>query len=136
MNSHWSFRLLPSFAIVLATLVCGAPAIGATLYVTNDGADSGSCGSAAKPCRSISQNNFFGNDRNRPALNFESGSAGPGAHCGVLTVPSVFYPGSPPQEPMPGTSIRAGDNFWGAASGPSPSDPGMPQEEPATKWAA
>ena len=48
---HW-----PIFsALAIATIAGIHPAAAAVLWVTNDGADSSSCGSQTTPCRSISQ---------------------------------------------------------------------------------
>jgi hypothetical protein len=76
-------------------------------------------------------NNFYGNDRNRPALLIHEPNGGgdpglipgPGAHCGVLNVGKVA-----PQQPDPITGVvppppvvsqSAINNFWGSSKGPS-----------------
>ena len=55
---------------------------------------------------SFSQNNFYGNDRNRPAPLLP----GPGARCGVFLSP-------PP--PPPTVTLPAPNNFWGTTTGSS-----------------
>jgi hypothetical protein len=56
MKTHASFWLL-FFTLFLGTAIISevCPATAASLNVTNDGADSVTCGSQATPCRSISQ---------------------------------------------------------------------------------
>ena len=45
----------PRFGALLAALLVAAPAGAATVYVGQEGTDSGSCGAKATPCRSISR---------------------------------------------------------------------------------
>jgi len=72
----------------------------------------------------FAQNNFYGNDRNRPALKnlfarylqlgatFDPGAS---AHCGVLNVGALAaLPRTPPAEP-----ITATNNYWGSTQGPA-----------------
>ena len=56
------------------------------------------------------QNNFFGNDRNRPAAL----GAGQSARCGILNQGFALTPG-------PSLAL---DNFWGSAAGPQAKGPG------------
>lgn len=49
--SHRLLVLGVTFALALAT----TPSFGASLYVANDGTDSGTCGAKTSPCRSINQ---------------------------------------------------------------------------------
>lgn len=76
----------------------------------------------------LAQNNFFGNDRNRPPLTvgFFAGSSagvnlGPSAHCGVLNAGWIDFssePPNPPQNPFPITSVQATNTYWGSVNGP------------------
>jgi hypothetical protein len=76
---------------------------------------------------SFTQNNFYGNDRNRPALDISSANladvpvaVGPSAHCGVLNAGQrVAFPGDLPDPPVV-TALNANGNFWGSTHGPSP----------------
>jgi hypothetical protein len=76
------------------------------------------------------QNNFYGNDRNRPPLSFGfmSNPGGPSAHCGVLNVGAIGFSdefgggNGPPTTPLI-ANIQAADNFWGSARGPQPNGP-------------
>jgi hypothetical protein len=78
----------------------------------------------------FSGNNFFGNDRNRPALSLDGlGVAGlnpgPGAHCGVLNVGALAAIAGPVAvTPPPVMKIQAAKNFWGSSAGPAPDGPG------------
>jgi hypothetical protein len=73
----------------------------------------------------FTQNDFYGNDRNRPqqTLPLPGRGApgydpGPAAHCGVLNVGVVAqYP--PVEPPLPRAALSAPNNFWGAATGPA-----------------
>jgi hypothetical protein len=58
LHTNYAFKLfsISIAALSLAIMVAGvASATSATLNVTNYGADSATCGSPAKPCRTISQ---------------------------------------------------------------------------------
>jgi hypothetical protein len=77
----------------------------------------------------FSQNNFFGNDRNRPVLNlgiFDGAlNTGPSAHCGVLNVGALAAIAGPEAvTPPPVITIQAAGNFWGSIKGPSANGPG------------
>jgi hypothetical protein len=80
---------------------------------------------------SVGQNNFYGNDRNRPALTvgayFGAGSGvGPSAHCGVLNVGAVGWNNvlvsTPPSQPP--EFVGAENNYWGSPQGPQSSGGG------------
>ena len=88
--------------------------------------------------RVFNHNNFYGNDRNRPALRVVEANAagdipgidtGPGAHCGILNVGKVAAaPGQPGpvngDPPSPIVIQTATNNFWGSVKGPSATGPG------------
>jgi len=76
--------------------------------------------------KSFNQNNFYGNDRHRPALSISvaqlppaSYNPGPSAHCGVLNLgvlASALEDIANPPIPAP---LNANGNFWGTTHGPS-----------------
>jgi hypothetical protein len=77
------------------------------------------------------QNNFYGNDRNRPALNVSVGplpayNPGPSADCGVLNLGDVAAAELAVlgQESLDPQTLQAGDNFWGSTRGPAPTGVG------------
>ena len=80
----------------------------------------------------LSDNNFFGNDRKRAALFLGAGlyfspsyTPGPSAHCGVLNVGAVEALYGPSEvTPVPATQLQAANNYWGSSKGPSSSGPG------------
>jgi hypothetical protein len=77
---------------------------------------------------SFSQNNFYGNDRNRPALNVGVGpvpapNPGPSADCGVLNLGDLAA-AEQPGSGLPTMTLQVGGNFWGSAHGPAPTGAG------------
>jgi hypothetical protein len=72
----------------------------------------------------FNNNNFYGNDRNRPLLTVGTPilgafNPGPSAHCGVLNVGALAAISGPVAvTPPPTVNLQAADNFWGSASGP------------------
>jgi hypothetical protein len=74
------------------------------------------------------QNNFYGNDRNRPVLSvfFGAPSPGPSAHCGVLNLgdEAAAVMTASGQGSLDPQTLQAGGNFWGSANGPAPSGVG------------
>ena len=86
----------------------------------------------------FSNNNFYGNDRNRPPMfsvnpvnQYISVSPqgayepGPGAHCGVLNVGALAaLTVGAVISPSPVIKLQAGNNFWGSTSGPQSNGPG------------
>jgi hypothetical protein len=89
-------------------------------------------GDGSEPNSSIAafdENNFIGNDRNRPVLTIGTGFNGPfpnlgsSAHCGVLFLGAIasFPPLSPP---FPTENLLAANNYWGSPHGPSSQGPG------------
>jgi hypothetical protein len=70
------------------------------------------------------QNNFYGNDRNRPVLAgaFGAPSPGPSAHCGVLNLGDEAAAGmaASGQGSLDPQTLQANGNFWGSAQGPNP----------------
>jgi hypothetical protein len=80
----------------------------------------------------FTNNNFFGNDRNRPTLSL--GGYGPpwsdyrlgsSAQCGVLNIGAIWQnfspvtPHPPPAPPVPAVMLQATQSYWGSASGPA-----------------
>ncbi len=84
----------------------------------------------------VNNNNFFGNDRNRPALSLVAGTGqsllgntynpGPSAHCGLLNV-GTLAPVLNPQNIGPNTftpTVTAHFDYWGSSAGPAASGSG------------
>jgi hypothetical protein len=77
-------------------------------------------------------NNFYGNDRNRPALSLisvgplQAPNPGPSAHCGVLNLGDLVAAeeASAGQGSLDPQTLQAGGNFWGSARGPAATGPG------------
>ncbi|MGH9521822.1 MAG: hypothetical protein ACRD3E_04745, partial [Terriglobales bacterium] len=92
--------------------------------------------SAPAPYAAFYGNNFFGNDRNRPALAFGGYgqpydyNPGTSAQCGVLNMGAVgesldvVAGHAPPAPPVPTVVLQAANNYWGSTSGAKPSGPG------------
>jgi hypothetical protein len=77
------------------------------------------------------QNNFYGNDRNRPSLVITVGpipgpNPGPSAHCGVLNLGDVAAAelAGVGQGSLNPQTLNARGNFWGATQGPAPTGVG------------
>ena len=76
---------------------------------------------------SFSQNNFYGNDRNRPVLSIgltlngppPGLNPGPSADCGVLNMGDVVAALEPQwvEGGIPTLTLQAGGNFWGSTRG-------------------
>jgi hypothetical protein len=84
-------------------------------------------GPASVGFTSFTQNNFYGNDRNRPALTISSAqnsdvpvNAGPSAHCGVLNAGQLTQFAIDLPNPPVVSPLNANGNFWGATHGPAP----------------
>jgi hypothetical protein len=85
------------------------------------------------PFTPFKNNNFFGNDRNRPPLSlggypppFSDYSLGSGANCGILNMGAVwetlFSPFGihpPPAPPVPSVTLEANQSYWGSPNGPA-----------------
>jgi len=83
----------------------------------------------------FTQNDFYGNDRDRPGTVFSPGilgfpalldqlelPIGPAAHCGVLNLGAVAeIEGT---LPLPTVQLSAVGNYWGSEGGPAPTGPG------------
>ncbi len=79
----------------------------------------------------FTQNNFYGNDRNRPSLIISVGplagpNTGPSAHCGVLNLGDVSAAelASVGQGSLDPQTLQASGNFWGSTQGPAPTGVG------------
>ena len=89
---------------------------------------------------SFAQNNFWGNDRNRPQLSlggYEDFGAqynynpGPSARCGIVDMGAIWqafnpYGGQhpPPAPPVPAVMLQAPQSYWGSVNGPAPNGAG------------
>jgi len=77
--------------------------------------------------QSFTQNNFYGNDRNRPPLSIQISQdmnvqydPGPGAHCGVLNLGQLVLDSDAVTNPPMAAPLNANGNFWGTTHGPAP----------------
>jgi hypothetical protein len=128
-NSQAGFLVVPGGGAFADNSAIGNAGPGAIVQFSVDGQDT----QPSRSFQSFSQNNFYGNDRNRAviALNAENFggpgpySIGPSAHCGVLNLGALAVVtgpeagGTPPLENLP-----AAGNFWGSAKGPAPTGAG------------
>ena len=124
-NAQAGFQIVPGNAPFQNNTAVGNAGPGVIINFSTDGDDL----TSANRFSTFKQNDFFGNDRNRPPLSisffsFGSGSynPGPSAHCGVLNLGglSAVIGVSPvaPFTPVPIT-LQANGNFWGTTHGPS-----------------
>ena len=72
------------------------------------------------------ENNFYGNDRNRPALQvsvdpLQAPNPGPSAHCGVLNLGDIAFAelASEGQGSLDPQTLQVSGNFWGSPQGPA-----------------
>jgi hypothetical protein len=79
------------------------------------------------PFQSFTQNNFYGNDRNRPPLSIQisqdmnvQDDPGPSAHCGVLNLGQLVLYFDAVSDPPLVAPLNANGNFWGTTHGPAP----------------
>jgi hypothetical protein len=85
-------------------------------------------GEPTSAIRAFDENNFIGNDRNRPVLtvgNFRGPFPiqGSSAHCGILFLGAIAtFPDLTP--PFPIENFLAAKNYWGSPGGPSASGGG------------
>jgi hypothetical protein len=128
-NSQFGFTLVPGGAVFRGNSAIDNGGPGVLIQFSTDLADEDP---PFFGFTSFSQNNFFGNDRNRPDLSlFEANGApfapwnpGPSAHCGVLNVGALADPVSSDHLPGPPVSLPAAKNYWGSAAGPQTTGPG------------
>jgi hypothetical protein len=126
-NSVAGFELTPGGAAFAGNSALGNGGPGVIVQFSRDLGDLGPYPSFS----TFGQNNFYGNDRNRPPLSFPGSGiggdydAGPGAHCGVLNLGSLAAKiGPEPVTPVPTEKLTATGNFWGSSAGPKSSGGG------------
>jgi hypothetical protein len=133
-NSQWGFFVVPNSGVFAGNSAIGNGGPGVIVQYSKDSTtpDVADDGPTSIPrFRTFSNNDFYGNDRNRPPLTMSVYMApnptvtynpGPGAHCGVLNVGAL----NGPINGVPGVAITlpATGNFWGSAKGPSATGPG------------
>lgn len=121
-NSRAGFQVVASPIAFQGNTAVGNAGPGAIVQFFDDG----NLPPTAVGFKSFSQNNFYGNDRHRPALNISVGqlpqvsyNPGASAHCGVLNLGVLaqgFEDVANPPIPAP---LNANGNFWGSTHGPS-----------------
>jgi hypothetical protein len=126
-NSVFGFQIVdvPSFQQNTAIGNAG-PGVIVGFYVQGQGS------SVPLSYTGIDENNFYGNDRNRPSISLgflfgASNGVGPSAHCGLLNVGAVGWNnvvGGPATTTPPPEIGQAKDNYWGSPSGPAPTGGG------------
>jgi hypothetical protein len=133
-NSQIGFLIVPGGGLFTGNSAIGNAGPGVIVQYSADGQspDIAELGPNAIPrFSSFSDNDFFGNDRNRPLLQLSvvvpAGpnpiyNPGPSAHCGVLNVGALIGPLQ--GVPGPAITLKAPDNFWGSTKGPSAAGPG------------
>jgi len=129
-NSQAGFLVVPNNSLFQNNSAIGNGGPGAIVQFSMDGLDT----QGLAHFRSFTQNNFYGNDRNRPVLslgaaNFSNGlplyNPGPGAHCGVLNLGALAATVGPQSGGTPPTiHLTATGNFWGSTAGPLPTGGG------------
>jgi len=123
-NSQAGFHVITGQAAFQNNTAVGNAGPGAIIQFFWDGRDPpGLLG-----FQSFTQNNFYGNDRNRPPLSIEISQdrtiaqldPGPSAHCGVLNLGELvsYYEVTP--NPPTVAPLNANGNFWGTTHGPAP----------------
>ena len=119
-NSQSGFTVTPSGGPFETNSAIGNGGPGVIVDLSNNGWGPGITLNPADVFSTFSNNNFFGNDRKRPAgLSFEGGwNPGPSAHCGVLNLGLVAA------SPAVPTQLQAANNYWGSSKGPSSTGPG------------
>ena len=133
-NSGYGFYIVPGGNLFTGNSAVGNGGPGVIVQYSLDGQspDVADLGPGAIPrFRSFSGNNFYGNDRNRPMLQFSIYAVtvsnaiynpGPGAHCGVLNIGALIGPLEGIS--IPAITLNASGNYWGSAKGPSATGPG------------
>jgi len=133
-NSGYGFYIVPGGNLFTGNSAVGNGGPGVIVQYSLDGEspDVADLGPSAIPrFRSFSGNNFYGNDRNRPLLQFSVPAVtvsnaiynpGPGAHCGVLNMGALIGPLEGIS--IPAITLNASGNYWGSTKGPSATGPG------------
>ncbi len=121
-NTRAGFIVVPDSSVFRKNSTIGNAGPGLIVNFSADWFDGGT--DSSRHFQALDQNNFYGNDRGRPALTVATGGAqlnpGPSAHCGILNVGAVATLFGPAEvTPPPTEPLRAVNNFWGAPTGPS-----------------
>jgi hypothetical protein len=125
-NAQEGFLVVPGGGQFQDNSAIGNAGPGAILQFSIDVGDT----QGNRKFQSFTQNNFYGNDRNRPALKvsvgpFQGPDPGPSAHCGVLNLGALATVVGPNAGGTPPTiSFVAPGNFWGSTHGPAPTGVG------------
>jgi len=133
-NVQAGFLVVPAGLIQYNSAI-GNGGPGMILQFSPDPFTSSSAGGRVITSATVNNNNFFGNDRNRPVLGLVTGNGqsllgttynpGPSAHCGILNV-GALGPVIGPQPPPANTApiVTAHFDYWGSSTGAHTSGPG------------
>jgi hypothetical protein len=122
-NTDGGFRVISGQAEFQNNTAVGNGGPGATVqFFSAGGTPAGILG-----FKSFTQNNFYGNDRNRPNLAIPvidfpevTVNPGPSAHCGVLNMGVLGENSTQVANPPIPAPLNANGNFWGTTHGPAP----------------
>jgi hypothetical protein len=122
-NAQAGFIVVPNSGPFSGNSALGNRGPGAIVQFSIDGFDT----QPSNAFRIFSQNNFYGNDRNRPMIPLStfpfsphSYTLGPpSAHCGVVNLGALALITGPQTGPPFPITLPADGNYWGSNSGPS-----------------
>lgn len=122
-NSQAGFHVITRHGVFQNNTAVANAGPGAVVQFLSNGGDPPSI----PGFQSFTQNNFYGNDRNRPSLSIQVAQdmnvqfdPGQSAHCGVLNLGQLIeYYDIIPNPPL-ATPLNANGNFWGTTHGPVP----------------
>jgi hypothetical protein len=121
-NSQAGFQVVASPFALQGNTAVGNAGPGAIVQFFDDGSQPPN----VLGFKSFTQNNFYGNDRHRPALSINIGqlpvvtyNPGPSAHCGVLNLGALAQAFEDVANPLIPAPLNANGNFWGTTHGPS-----------------
>jgi hypothetical protein len=127
-NSQFGFLVVPGGASFQDNSAIGNDGPGAIIQFSQDATNN----APIPRFQTFTQNNFYGNDRNRPVLSIAPAlssnanyNPGPSAHCGVLNLGALAVAVGPNAGGIPPIiNLAAAGNFWGSAQGPQVSGSG------------
>jgi hypothetical protein len=127
-NAQAGFIVVPNGGPFSGNSALGSGGPGVIVQFSIDGGDM----QPTNAFQIFSQNNFYGNDRNRSLTPINTGPFSPhayalgppSAHCGVVNLGALGLITGPIQGPPFPITLPASGNYWGSSSGPSSSGGG------------